>query len=261
MNLDEEDARSIVHLLGEVAMMEASRDDRRVAVIEGLKQLIGADSWLWFTAAHTNAGEQPVHAVILKGGFTDEQYARLIEASEMPDMARLTAPFFTEFEKTGGHTTRLRQNIDPENFFERSAVYPVWRAADIGPVILSARPTSDGQTSMIGLYRRFNRPLFTERECRIAHIVLSEIPALHEAISPPDLNSGVIGLSPRLRQVLNCLLQGYSRKEIASHLDLSIHTIGEYVNDLYRRFGVHSQTKLVRRFLVGDGGDLPAGGD
>ena len=254
--IDETDARSIVNLLGEVAMMEASRNDRRVALIEGLSQLVDASAWLWFTAAHTIPGEQPAHAVILKSGFSDEQYSLMMKASELPDMNRLTAPFFAEFTEAGKHITRLRQQIDPENCFERSEVYPIWKQANISPVILSACPTTDGQVSMIGLYRSFDQPLFNERESRIAHIVLSEIPSLHEAISPADLNDGVAGLSPRLRQVLNCMLQGYSRKEIAASLELSIHTVGEYVNELYSRFGVHSQTDLVRRFLVGDGGDL-----
>ena len=91
----------------------------------------------------------------------------------------------------------------------------------------------------------------------MAHITLSEIPALYEEISPVALNKEMMDLSSRPREVLNCLLQGYSRKEIAGHLDLSIHTLGDYVTDLYKRFDVHSQTDLVRRFLTGDGGDLP----
>ncbi|MDF1737760.1 MAG: LuxR C-terminal-related transcriptional regulator [Verrucomicrobiales bacterium] len=255
--IPESDARNIISLLGRVALMESSRNDRRTALLNGLSKLVGADAWLWFTAAHTIAGDPPAHAVVLKSGFSDEQMGYLIEASECPDMTKLTAPFFEDFEKTKGQTTRLRQQIDPLNFFDESAVYDLWKKANIGPVILSARPTSDGQVSMIGLYRNFDRPLFNEQDSRIAHIVLSEIPSLHEAISPAELNGEVTGLSPRLRQVLNLLLQGSSRKEIAAALSLSIHTVGDYVAELYRRFDVHSQTELVRRFLVGDGGDSP----
>ncbi len=257
--IDEEDARAIVRHLGDVAMLDVSRTERRAALIDGLCRMVDADAWLWFTAAHTNAGKQPAHAVILKNGFTDEQFSLALEASDLPDMARLTAPFFEEFTAAGQHITRLRQQIDPENFFEKSKVCELWKRADIGPVMLSARPTTDGQVSMVGLYRRFGRPLFNEREARIVHIVLSEIPALHEAISPAELNDGVAGLPPRLRQTLNCMLQGYARKEIASQLSLSIHTVGEYIAELYKRFGVHSHAELVRRFLAGDGGDRPMG--
>ena len=54
-------------------------------------------------------------------------------------------------------------------------------------------------------------------------------------------------------QVLNWMLQGHIRKEVATHLGLSIHTAAEYISELYKRFGVNSQTSLVRRFLVADG--------
>ena len=140
-------------------------------------------------------------------------------------MNRLTAPFFDAFNKTGGHTTRRLQQIDPENFFEEPGVGELMNPAGATTAMHSARPTTDGQVSMIGVYRHSGRPLFDEREARIAHILLSEIPSLHEAISPLVLNDSVSGLSPRLRQVLNLLIQGYSRKEIASNLALSIHAV------------------------------------
>ena len=54
-------------------------------------------------------------------------------------------------------------------------------------------------------------------------------------------------------QVLNWMLQGHIRKEVATHLGLSIHTAAEYISELYKRFDVNSQTSLVRRFLVADG--------
>ena len=255
--IDEEDARAMVRLIGNVALMDATRQERRRAIMLGLADLIEADVWAWATAGHANPGEQPIYTVILKGGFTDEQFATIMHATEHPDMAKLTSQLFEDFASTCGHTTRLRQQVDPTNFFERSEVYHLWRKADIGPNILSLRPTESGQISFIGLYRRFNRPLFSERESRIAHIVLSELPTLHDDTTPTDMGSLVGGLAPRPREILNLLLQGNNRKEIAYFLDLSTHTVGDYIKEVYRRFNVHSQSELIRRFLAGDGGDLP----
>lgn len=252
-----EEAREIVRLLGEIAMMEASRTERRRALMNGLGRMIGADAWMWFTSAHTIEGEPPAHTILLRGGLSDEQFSYMMEAVELSDMARLTAPFFRDYNATQGHTTRLRQQIGSDETFQATSVYQKWKCANIGPVILSARPNQDGQVSMIGLYRHFDRPVFNERDSRIAHIILSEIPSLHEDISPAEFNDGVVALTPRLRQVLNFQLQGCSRKTIASNLGISIHTVGEYITELYRRFGVHSQAELLRRFLAGDGGDVP----
>tara|TARA_R110000850_G_scaffold183900_12_gene309473 strand:+ start:593 stop:1381 length:789 start_codon:yes stop_codon:yes gene_type:complete len=256
--IDIQEARDIVRLIGEVALTEASRNDRRKLLMDGLARMIGADAWLWFTAAHTLPGELPVFTFLLRNGLSDEQFTLLMSAADAPGTEDLMAPFFSDLNATGSLTTRLQQQIVSTVTLEESAAYELWRKADIGPAILSARPTSDGQVSMIGLYRSSEKPLFCEKESRIAHIVLSEIPSLHEDISPVALNGGVLDLSPRLRQVLNCLLQGFSRKEIASHLELSVYTLGGYISEIYKRFDVHSQSTLIRRFLAGDGGDLPS---
>lgn len=255
--IDEQEARDIVRLIGRVAMAEGSRNIRRKLLMDGLAEMIGADSWLWFSSAHTNPGEQPVMTFLMKNGLTDEQYTLLMSAAELPDSAKLIAPFFEDFNAAGELTTRLQQQIVSIDEFRATSTYALWSQAGIGPAILSARPGENGHVSMIGFYRKSGSESFNERESRIAHITLSEIPSLHEDRGSASLKGEVISLTSRLREVMNCLIQGYGRKEIAGHLDLSVHTVNDYVAQVYSRFGVHSQAELIRRFLVGDGGDEP----
>jgi DNA-binding CsgD family transcriptional regulator len=59
------------------------------------------------------------------------------------------------------------------------------------------------------------------------------------------------GLTPRVRQTLQHLLNGDSEKEIAIKLGLSRHTVHVYVKQLYRHFDVCSRGELLARF-VGD---------
>jgi DNA-binding CsgD family transcriptional regulator len=56
-------------------------------------------------------------------------------------------------------------------------------------------------------------------------------------------------LPPRLEQTLRGLLEGQSEKEISRSLDVSVHTVHEYVKNLHRRFGVSSRGELLARFL------------
>jgi DNA-binding CsgD family transcriptional regulator len=57
------------------------------------------------------------------------------------------------------------------------------------------------------------------------------------------------GLSPRSRRVLEALLKGMSEKEAAAALDLSIHTVHEYVKQIYRTLGVCSRGELLARWV------------
>jgi DNA-binding CsgD family transcriptional regulator len=57
------------------------------------------------------------------------------------------------------------------------------------------------------------------------------------------------GLPRRQEQVLRLLLSGEGCKQIAAALDLSPHTVAEYVKILYRRFGVRSRGELMAKFV------------
>ena len=60
---------------------------------------------------------------------------------------------------------------------------------------------------------------------------------------------GTNGLSPRLRQTLDGLLNGEAEKQIAARLGLSRSTVHEYVGYLYRHFGVQGRAELMAYFL------------
>lgn len=223
--------------------------------MDRLCALIGADYWTWAIAADLRPGVLPAWVLHLHGGFDDEKIARFVRAQEHPDLAILTAPFAALLAANGRHTTRLRQQTDPEDFFSRSGAFPIWKELDISPGIMSCRPVDATTLSAISIHRKMDRPFFSERESRLAHILLSEIPWLH----PRGANAGDVGavpsLSPRKRSVLMLLVAGQTRAEIATHLGLSPHTVNGYVKEIFGHFGVNSQAQLAARFLAGDGGD------
>lgn len=195
--------------------------------------------------------EPPVYVSIHHEGFTDEGFARYLKAIEHPDMEALTAPFSRELVRTGSQVTMLRQQIDEAGRFPHTDAYPLWMEADLAPLMLSAAPVNERCTSLIGIYRRADRPLFDERERRIAHILLTEVSWLHATGWPEDFGARTPMLSRKRRLVLNLLLEGHSRKEVAAQLDLSVHTVGDYVKDIYAHFKVRSHAELMKRFMKG----------
>ncbi len=172
-------------------------------------------------------------------------------------MTEIQARFGVEIARRQAHLTRHRRQLDPGDTYQRTAAYPLWQKAGINGVILSFRPMAAASFSAIGLYRRLSAPLFSERDNLVAHIVLTGIPWLHAQGWPEDHDMHVPSLSPRQRMTLNLLIQGYTRQQIAKHLEISPHTANEYAKAVYRHFGIHSQAALIARFRHGDGGHLP----
>ncbi|WAC20031.1 helix-turn-helix transcriptional regulator [Luteolibacter sp. SL250] len=251
--LGEEDIRAIVRLLGEVIAMRGDINACRRRLMEGLCQIVGADSWVW-CMADIEPGRRLGHTGILHGGFDDERFSSFLQALNHPCQSDATRKIASELEEHKSHITRsLHQMEDPRYPVLKSDAGPFWEKADVGTVMVSLRPIESGGATGIGIYRRKNRPDFDSREVRIAHILLTEVPWLHYEKFP---EKKVIGsLYPRLRTVLNLLCDGWDRKKTAAHLGISLQTVNGYVKEIFRHFEVHSQAELIARFGKGDGGD------
>jgi DNA-binding CsgD family transcriptional regulator len=101
--------------------------------------------------------------------------------------------------------------------------------------------------SLIGLHRAVGDIAFSAREARLLHLFHEELGGLIGAVLVCDSQVG--HLSPRLRQTLDCLLNGDSEKQVAIHLGLSAPTVHQYVTALYRKFGVSSRGELLANFI------------
>jgi len=60
-------------------------------------------------------------------------------------------------------------------------------------------------------------------------------------------------LSPREQQVLNWLAEGFSYKQIAAEMNLSMGTIRTYIRSMYEKLHVNSRTEAVVKYLDASG--------
>jgi len=57
-----------------------------------------------------------------------------------------------------------------------------------------------------------------------------------------------VHLTTREEEVLELLSKGYSNKEIAEHLQLSVETVRSYLKHIYEKMHVRSRTEAVIRY-------------
>lgn len=253
--LTESDVRSMIRLVGEVV---ASRDNlagMKRLLMDGLCDLVKADAWVWCLGCAMEPGKMPVYLSMDHGGFDEERYAGMLRAAAHPDLAWISETMIREMREKNSQVTRLREQLAARDELAVAGIATHMKEADIGPFVIVMRPIDDRSVSTLGLYRRAVEPAFTDRECRIAHIVLSEVPWLHEQGWPEDRGATVPKLSPRRQLVLNLLLEGRSRKQIAAALGLSENTVATYQKGIYGHFQVNSHATLMHRFRHGDGAD------
>jgi DNA-binding NarL/FixJ family response regulator len=57
------------------------------------------------------------------------------------------------------------------------------------------------------------------------------------------------GLTEREREVLELMKEGLTKKEIAARLELSFHTVDDYLRNIYAKLHVHSQAGAVAKAM------------
>lgn len=161
-------------------------------------------------------------------------------------------PYATRFLADGNpFKTAVRQRfVADREWFSQWHVNDVFRAADVGSVLLSWRPASSAEmTDRILLLRDWSDREFDEHAERMFAL-------LHDQLAP-QFGRALAGhsqpspsqLPPRQRQVLELLLAGMSDREIGGELGLRRATVSEYCGAVYRHFGCNGRAELLAQFL------------
>jgi two-component system nitrate/nitrite response regulator NarL len=79
---------------------------------------------------------------------------------------------------------------------------------------------------------------------------LAELIAVEGADGPEALRPPAGDLTAREREVLGCLAEGMSNKQIARALGISVRTVTVHVSNLLRKTGASSRTEAVVRSLI-----------
>lgn len=256
-----DDLLAIVRILADVSGMTEPLPVRKRALMDALCPLLGAERWMWTTSSGFDENKTPTGIAVSYGGFSEREFGMLIEASQdaeapVPENAPMIHDVLTH-----GHVTRTRSDWIADEAFYKHPQWTLYRQhAGTDQYLFSLFPLGDGFVSGIGVHRPPGEPDFSPRERRIIHLIASEIGWLHTADIPErSTGNSIDELSPRLRTVMTFLLQGWNRKQIASHLGIAPDTAAGYIKQVYRRFGVGSQPQLISKFVRGDGGDSVSG--
>ncbi len=93
----------------------------------------------------------------------------------------------------------------------------------------------------LGACRMRGDPPFEGWELTLLRLFLAELREQRISATNTDIPCP---LPPRLRRVLPLLLSGLKINEIADHLRLSPYTVREYIQDIYRHYGIHQRYEL-----------------
>jgi FixJ family two-component response regulator len=88
-----------------------------------------------------------------------------------------------------------------------------------------------------------------KRDRVLAPTVSTQVDSQHHDATNVPAKDKLLTLSPRQLEVMSFLLRGDSVKEVAQTLELSEHTVGDYVKQIYKHFSVSSRAELLALFI------------
>ncbi len=188
--LAENDVRDLVRLLSDIAIIEDGLAAKKHALMSGLQKLVDADGWLWSITKIDMETKTPMSVGLMHDGLSQEQLVSWLEASQSSAPPPEDAPL-CELTKIGKHFTRRRQQvISDEDWYSHPTVKRHRSRVGLDHFLYSVYPlTEEDCCSAIGLFRHYGREPFSERDTRLAHIILSEVEWLHFAELPGKARS------------------------------------------------------------------------
>lgn len=99
----------------------------------------------------------------------------------------------------------------------------------------------------LGIHRAYGAPPFTPTEHKLVRMFHVELGRLWRRDILERAQDPTTELAPRLLQTLEALISGLAEKEVAQRLELSRHTVHNYVKALHARFEVSSRSELIKK--------------
>jgi DNA-binding CsgD family transcriptional regulator len=147
-----------------------------------------------------------------------------------------------------GHTKSRRQVLADDGWYRSAAYQGLYRPHGVDDGVYSLFPLAGSGGFTVNPCRLATDRPFGGREVKLLHLTQLEL-APHLGRSLATALDPATRLSRRLRQVLDRLLDGDGEKQAAARLGVSAATVREYVQAVYRQFGVSSRAELLAHFL------------
>ncbi len=237
------DVRNVYRLLGEITELGRDPSLWRLHLIQKLLALV--DARVGFLGEHfispTTPADTRVVGTVNWGWVPGEQelfYGYLNSGGIARDPLHMATPRLL----FRSYTRRRRDLVPDEIWYSSPVVDPLRRQCNIDDTIYSrCKLPQPGWAHFITPMRAWGATPFGARDRLIVSLLHRELGRLWSQVDTGPLAA----LPPRLRQTLDLILSGYSEKEMASTLNLSVHTVHDFCRRLYRHFDVDGRGHLL----------------
>jgi len=240
------EVQAMLRLVAETAELWYDPIVQRRYTLESLCKLLPAKVGICFTFGDVLMGGDGACGPLVQVGMEESQervvktYLQSGEPADpaLPKLAEITAPV----------VVARRSELVNDKLWYASPYYRELREPLALDDTIYAKITVPGKVISLALLRAIGDEPFTERQSQLVDLCLSQ---MSWPFQPEDksVDPRLASLQPRLRKVMQHLLDGDGEKQVAAKLGLSRHTVHEYVKMIYQQLGVSSRSELLSQWV------------
>ncbi len=221
--------------------------------LAGLGRLTGGE---FCVAAEVGDGKQPSRSDLgtvdsgADNGFNRAHWLRAL--TEFRVDAFFNPHMNAYFDRAAWGVVQPRAAFVPDQDWYSSICYQeVVRALGADASLLCLRPIHGTSVDYCGIYllRHIGAREYSGREQAIAAAAMAVVGPLVGGPLARFADPSPAALPPRTQQVLRCLLEGDSDKQVAHRLHIARMTINQHTKRIYTHFGVQSRPELLARWV------------
>jgi DNA-binding CsgD family transcriptional regulator len=240
------EVQAMLRLVSETAELWYDPLLQRRYTIESLCRLLPAKVGVCFTYGDILMGGETACGAFIQSGLDEVQETRVkqyLETGNPPDPA---LPKLAEIA-AAVVVARRSELLDDAAWYSSEHYKSVRKPLGLDDTIY-ARISVPGKVIALSVFRAEGDVPFTERQSQLIDLCLSQ---MSWPFQPDDKQTDprLAALQPRLRKVMQHLLDGDGEKQVAAKLNLSKHTVHEYVKMLYQQLGVSSRSELLSQWV------------
>ncbi len=242
-NLQLRDVRNVFRLIGEIRELGADPEQWRPHMVRRLQKMLDAQLLISSEVHFRKIGNGKMRVIDIGWGCgADGEVWRICTQrdDEKPEDYWLTTAARAGGDEpvdTGAETDTALVPVRPAK--------PLYGGTCF--ILSQFRLPHVGAVDQLGVHRTNSEKAFTRAEHRLIHLMHLELGRLWRKDVLQKATDPTKDLPPRLAQTLGELLNGASEKQIAMKLELSRHTVHNYVKALHQRFQVSSRGELLAK--------------